>query len=104
MITFLSELKIFLLTPIQIFFLANAGVAGGFADEYGINGVFNYVSLNETTRSFVGNGSVLNIGVTPVDLNNNGILDPDETESLVVNAVSRNRILNVSGGIVKSTV
>lgn len=83
-------------------FLANAGVAGGFADEYGINGVFNYVSLNETTRSFVGNGSVLNIGVTPVDLNNNGILDPDETESLVVNAVSRNRILNVSGGIVKS--
>ncbi len=83
-------------------FLANVGVAGGFADEYGINGVFNYVSLNETTKAFVNQGSVLDIGTTPIDLNNNGILDADETESLVVNAVSRNRVLNASGGIVKS--
>ena len=83
-------------------FIANAGVAGGFADEYGINGVFNYVSLNEITKSFVNQGSVLNIGNTPVDQNEDNIIDQDETESLVVNAVSRNRILNVAGGIVKS--
>ncbi len=83
-------------------FLANVSVAGGLADEYGISGVFNYLKLNETTKSFIGQNSNVKIGTTPVDINNNGIIDTNETESLIVEAVSRNRLLNTAGGIVKS--
>ncbi|WP_457628204.1 filamentous hemagglutinin N-terminal domain-containing protein [Persephonella sp.] len=83
-------------------FLANFAVAGGFADEYGVSGIFNYLSLDETTKAFTADNANLSVGSVPVDQNGNGIIDVDETESFVVDAVSRNRILTVSGGIVRS--